>query len=91
MAYFLVGGSLILALAALLRGGTIELTDAMHYFLYPLAYGFTPAAIGYATALLVRLTGKSQTPEDFVSDRNRAWIIFLAILSAGQMVRGISL
>ena len=88
MAYILIGASLILALVALARVKSIDLSDATHYLLYCLAYGFAPAAAGYATALLNRLAGGSRSREEFIKDRNLGWIIFLAILAAGQIVQG---
>jgi hypothetical protein len=88
MAYFLIGASFTLALVALARVKTIEFGDATDYLLYCLAYGFAPAAVGYATALLNRLAGHSRTPEDFIKDRNLGWVIFLAIFAAGQIVQG---
>jgi hypothetical protein len=88
MAYFLVGASLILALAALARVKSIEFGDATHYLLYCLAYGFSPAAVGYAVAIINRLAGRSRNREQFFEDRNWGWIIYLAILAAGQILQG---
>jgi len=87
MGYILVGASLTLALVALARANPKELGDATYYLLVCLAYGFAPAAVGYMMAFLNRLVGKSHSRQDFIADRNWGWIIFLAILAAGQAVQ----
>jgi hypothetical protein len=89
MTYILVGASLTLALLSLARVKSVEFSDPTHYLLHCLAYGFIPAAVGYAAALLNRLVGKSRGQEQFIDDRNWGWIIFLGILAAGQIAQGV--
>jgi hypothetical protein len=87
MTFILVGASLILALVALAHVKPGEFGDPTRYLLYCLAYGFTPAAVGYAIAVVNRFAGRGRTAADFTADRNWAWTIFLLILAAGQIVQ----
>jgi hypothetical protein len=87
MTFILVGASLILALVALTGVRPGEFGDPTRYLLYCLAYGFTPAAVGYAIAILNRLAGRGRTKLDFIEDRNWGWTIFLLILAAGQVLQ----
>jgi hypothetical protein len=57
MTFILVGASLILALVALAHIKLTEFSDPTRYLLYCLAYGFTPAVVGYAVAILNRIAG----------------------------------
>lgn len=89
MTFILVGASLILALVALAHVKPVEFSDPTRYLLYYLAYGFTPAAVGYAMAIINRFAGRGKTQADFIEDRDWGWTIFLLILAAGQIVQGI--
>src|SRR5262245_23094925 len=85
MTYFLIGASLLLALDCMTRGNSFEFTDATYYLFYCLAYAFLPAAVGFGVAIINRLVKGSRTPEEFASDRNWGWVIFLGILAIGQL------
>jgi hypothetical protein len=87
MTFILVGASLVLALIALAHVKSVEFSDPTRLLLSCLAYGFAPAAVGYAMALVNRLTGRAQTGPEFTKDRNWGWVIFLLILAAGQIVQ----
>jgi len=87
MTFILVGASLILALVALTDVRSGEFGDPTRHLLYCLAYGFTPAAVGYAIAIVNRLAGRGRTQRNFIEDRNWGWTIFLLILAAGQIVQ----
>jgi hypothetical protein len=87
MTFYLAGASLLLALVELAHVKPVEFGDPTRYLLYCLAYGFAPAAVGYAMAIINRFAGRGRTAADFTADRNWGWIIFLIILAAGQMVR----
>ena len=87
MTFILVGASLTLALVALAQVKSVEFGDPTQYLLYCLAYGFAPAAIGYAMAVINRFAGQARTGADFINDRNWGWTIFLFILAAGQIVQ----
>jgi hypothetical protein len=87
MTFILMGASLILALVALAHVKSVEFSDPTRLLLSCLAYGFAPAAIGYAMAVVNRLTGRARTSAEFVKDRNWAWVIFLLILAAGQIAQ----
>lgn len=86
MTYFLIGASLILALDCMTRGNLVVMPDATYYLMQCLAYGFAPAAVGYLIAILNWMTGYSRTAQQFTMDRNSGWIIFLAILAAGELL-----
>ena len=87
MTFILVGASLILALVALAQVKPVEFGDPTRSLLYCLAYGFAPAVVGYAMAVINRLAGRSTTGTDFIKDRNWGWTIFLLILAAGQIAQ----
>jgi hypothetical protein len=87
MTFILMGASLILALVALAHVKSVEFSDPTRLLLSCLAYGFAPAAVGYAIAVVNHLTGRARTGPEFVKDRNWGWVIFLLILAAGQIVQ----
>jgi len=87
MTFYLAGASLMLALVELAHVKPVEFADPTRDLLYCLAYGFAPAAAGYAMAIINRLAGRGRTRGDFMDDRNWGWMIFLLILAAGQMLR----
>jgi hypothetical protein len=87
MTFILVGASLILALMALAHVKSVEFSDPTRLLLSCLAYGFAPAAVGYAMAVINRLAGQARTDAEFVEDRNWGWVIFLLILAAGQILQ----
>lgn len=87
MTFILAGASLILALVELAHAKPGEFGDPTWYLLRCLAYGFTPAAVGYAIAIINRFAGRGRTDAEFIEDRNWGWTIFLLILAAGQIVQ----
>ena len=91
MTFILVGASLILALVALAQVKSIEFGDPTRHLLSCLAYGFAPAVVGYAMAIINRFAGRGVGSADFFRDRNWGWTIFLLILAAGQVVQGAKL
>jgi hypothetical protein len=88
MILILVGASFFLVLIALANGNWVEFGDPTFYLIYCLAYGFAPAAAGYAVAIINRLTGRRRTGADYNADRNWGWFIFILIFGAGQIVQG---
>ena len=70
MTFYLAGASLMLALVELAHVKPVEFADPTRDLLYCLAYGFAPAAAGYAMAIINRLAGRGRTSLDFMDDRN---------------------
>jgi hypothetical protein len=87
MTFILVGASLILTLVALAHVKFADFSDPTRLLVSCLAYGFVPAAVGYAMAIVNRLAGRGRTHAEFIEDRNWGWTIFLLVLAAGQLVQ----
>ena len=68
MTFILVGASLILALVALAHVKFADFSDPTRLLVSCLAYGFVPAAVGYAMAIVNHLAGRGRTHAEFIED-----------------------
>jgi hypothetical protein len=91
MTFILVEASLILALVALAQVKSVEFSDPTQHLLCCLAYGFAPATVGYAMAIINRFAGRGQGAPILSGTATGDGIIFLVILAAGQMVQSAKL